>query len=147
MYTTIASLIISLVVFFNYAHAQELHIWGSSSSQPNSHRQYLGCLNCDSYSPNSIWNSYGNYGNNYSNLSIWNDYGTYGNSYSNYSPWNSSASYPPVIVDKQGNFYGYFTTDMYEQGRAEFELVEIMYANYSLIGEDVDGWYAKIFSW
>ena len=145
MYTTTVSLGLFLITFFNCVYAQELHIRGSSLSQPDSHHQYLGCMNCDSYNSNSIWNSYGNYGNNYSNLSIWNDYGTYGDSYSDYSPWNSYANYPPVIVDKQGNFYGYFTLNRYKRGCAEFRLAKVLYENYSLVSQDVGSWYTQIF--
>jgi hypothetical protein len=40
---------------------------------------------------------------------LWNQYGTYGSRYSSDSPFNPYAQNPPVIVDPDGNFYGYFT--------------------------------------
>lgn len=117
-----------------------LHIYGGSN-----HDQYLGCLNCSLYDSNSIWNQYGTYGSNYSNQSIWNNNGTYGNNYSDVSPWNSYASHPPVIVDKNGSFYGYLTTDMWRPQRADFDLVKYLCMYYDQIGNDVEGWYQKIF--
>lgn len=45
---------------------------------------------------------------------MWNEYSSpYGNEYSSSSPWNeySLSNEVPVLIDKQGNFYGYFTTN------------------------------------
>lgn len=117
-----------------------LHIYAGSS-----HEVYLGCLNCNSSSPNSIWNAYGTYGNRNSSKSIWNEYGTYGNVYKPYCPWNEYSTTPPVIVDKAGGFYGYFTLNTYKAKRANFDLVLIIYKNYESIRDDVDGWSSKIF--
>ena len=69
----------------------------------------------------------------------------YGIAYSSYSPFNSYASYPPVIVDEEGNFYGYFTVNKYKSKRANFDLVNIICEYYESIREDVDEWYDKIF--
>jgi hypothetical protein len=45
----------------SYSLAQKtLHLYGGAD-----HDQYLGCLNCSNYDANSIWNSYGKYGNSY----------------------------------------------------------------------------------
>ena len=49
-------------------------------------------------------------------------YGTYGSSYNSDSPWNAYGSNPPVVVDKSGNFYGYFTVNRYKDKRADFSL-------------------------
>ena len=76
---------------------------------------------------------------------IWNEYGKYGSEHSNYSPFNEYASNPPVIVDKQGNFYGYFTVNKFKSKRANFDLVNIIYEYYEEIREDVGEWYDKIF--
>ncbi len=46
-----------------------LHLYGGQN-----HDEYLGCLNCDSYDKNSIWNEYGTYGNEYNSYSPWNEY-------------------------------------------------------------------------
>lgn len=103
---------------------QALHIYGGKN-----HDVYLGCLNCDKYNSNSIWNAYG----------------TYGSKYNSYSPWNSYSNDSPVIVDKEGNFYGYFTTNKYRSKRADFDLVEILYEYHELIRDDISKWYDKIF--
>ena len=92
-----------------------LHIYGGKD-----HDVYLGCLNFDNYNTQSIWNSFGTYGSKYNAISIWNSNGNYGSNYSSISPFNSYASDPPVIVDKDGGFYGYFTTNSFKNKRADF---------------------------
>jgi hypothetical protein len=77
------------------------------------HTTYLGCLNCSEYSGESVFNTYGKFGNKYSATSIWNEYGKFGSHYGDESPWNAYANHPPVIVDGAGNFYGYFTVNKY----------------------------------
>ncbi len=119
---------------------QTLHLYGGSG-----HDVYLGCLNCNSYDQDSIWNEYGTYGNSYNANSIWNAYGTYGNSYNAYSPWNSYSNTPPVVVDKDGNFYGYFTRNEYKAKRADFGLALTIYKYHDQIKDDVGVWYEKIF--
>ncbi|ATA90849.1 hypothetical protein CGC56_00860 [Capnocytophaga canimorsus] len=120
--------------------AQTLHIYGGKD-----HDVYLGCLNCDNYNSDSVWNEYGKYGNSYNSNSIWNEYGNYGGGYSDTSPWNRYANNPPVIVDKQGNFYGYFTINEYKDKRANFDLALYLYEYYDMIRKDVGEWYKKIF--
>lgn len=122
------------------SYCQTIFIYGGKN-----HDVYLGCLNCNRYNSESIWNSYGKYGNPYSSYSIWNDYAQYGNEYSNYSPFNDYATEPPVLVDKKGKFYGYFTVNKYKPQQANFDLVNIIYKYYEKIREDVDYWYEKIF--
>jgi hypothetical protein len=104
--------------------SQELHIYGGSD-----HDVYLGCLNCNKFNSNSIWNAYG----------------TYGSEYNTMSPWNKYSNDPPVIVDKAGDFYGYFTLNENKSKRAEFDLVKIIYEYHEFIMEDVTKWYDKIF--
>ncbi len=134
-------ILIALIFISFIAISQELHIYGGRS-----HDIYLGCLNCNSYNSNSIWNNYGTYGSKYNDKSIWNSYGTYGSSYGDFSPFNTYANYPPVVVDKQGNFYGYLTINKYKDKRAEFELTLTIYKYYDLIRDDVPTWYDKIFN-
>lgn len=86
------------------------------------HKTFLGCLNCNQYNAGSICNKYGQQGSKYNNDSIWNKYGSYGSRYSNHSPWNTYASEPPVIVDKDGNFYGYLTANQYNPKRTRIKL-------------------------
>ena len=91
--------------FTNNANADLLLFGG------NSHDDFLGCFDCSKYDSDSICNKYGTYGSKYNSDSIWNKYGTYGSKYSTSSPWNkySSGNDVPVLVDRSGNFYGYFT--------------------------------------
>lgn len=134
----ITSILLLFVALF--VNAQVLHIYGGEG-----HDVYLGSLNTDPYDNGSIWNEYGAYGSSYSSKSIWNEYGEYGSEYSQYSPWNEYASYPPVIVDKSGNFYGYLTVNKYKDKRSRLRLANILCANYEEIREDVSEWYDRIF--
>lgn len=77
------------------------------------HDVFLGCLNCGSFDRDSICNPYSPYGSQYSAVSIWNTYAKYGSRYNPLSPWNSYGRSPPVIVDYDGAFYGYFTANQY----------------------------------
>ena len=122
------------------ANGQSLHLYGGDN-----HDVYLGCLNCDSYNSSSIWNAFGTYGSAFNTNSIWNQYGKYSSDYSSYSPWNAYASDGPVVVDKEGNFYGYFTINQYKGKRATFGLALNMYKYYEEIRKDVSGWYDKLF--
>jgi hypothetical protein len=137
-------IIMIIAVFFIsaiYIYSQTLHLY----SQKDNDLIYLGCLNCNDYSSKSIWNEYGTFGSSYNSKSIWNEYGAYGNEYSSDSPWNEYASNPPVLLDDNGNFYGYFTINKYKNKRAEFELALVLYKYYDLIREDIPKWYEKIF--
>lgn len=128
------------MIFISQSFSQTLHLYGGQT-----HDDYLGCLNCSSYDANSIWNEYGTYGSSFSSESIWNEYGTYGNEYSSYSPWNEYTSTPPVVVDNDGNFYGYFTVNEYKTKRADFELALVIYRYHDLIKDDVSDWHDRIF--
>ena len=86
------------------------------------HKTFLGCMNCSKYDSGSICNKYGQQGSKYASDSIWNKYGNFGSRYSNESPWNKYASDPPAIVDKDGNFFGYFTANQYNPKRTKIKL-------------------------
>src|SRR5713226_4729661 len=73
------------------------------------HKTYLGCLSCNEYATDSVFNSYGSNGSPYSSESIWNQYSEFGSRYSTYSACNPYASDPPVIVDHDGAYYGRLT--------------------------------------
>jgi hypothetical protein len=122
------------------ARSQTLHLYGGMNN-----KEYLGCLNCNKFSTNSVWNQYGTYGSKFSTTSIWNSYGTYGSAYSIYSPWNKSGMKPPIVVDNGGNFYGYFTINSFSANRADFSLAMTIYEYHELIMNDVSKWYDKIF--
>lgn len=101
--------VLSIFVIPQVLHAQvprgpELLLFGGKD-----HKEFLGCVNCSSYDGGSICNRYGEQGSRYASNSIWNRYGEYGSKYSDLSPWNKYASFPPVIVDRDGAFYGSFT--------------------------------------
>ncbi len=136
----ILSLSILLICVSSQVNSQAIHIYGGSS-----HRDYLGCLNCDTYDPTSIWNEHGTYGSSYNEESIWNDNGAYGSEYSPYSPWNEYSTTPPVLVDEEGNFYGYFTVNEYKDKQADFNLVLIIYKYHEFIKDNVAKWHEKIF--
>ena len=116
--------VLVLLFLSSFAQAQTLKIYGGAD-----HDVYLGKLNASNFDSESIWNSYG----------------TYGSEYSSYSPFNEYASNPPVLVDDDGNFYGYFTINTYKSKRANFDLVNIIYEYYDLIRDDVSKWYDKLF--
>jgi hypothetical protein len=71
--------------------------------------EFLGCLNCYRSEAFSVWNESGEYGDPQNENSIWNTRGPYGSPSSSQSPWNPRASSPPLVVDRVGNLYGYFT--------------------------------------
>jgi len=121
-------------------HAQTLHLYGGADQN-----QYLGCLNCDNFDKNSIWNKFSDYGNVLSSKSIWNTYGNYGSKYGSYSPWNAYASYPPAILDQNGNFFGFLTLNPYQSDRSELELAMILCKYHEEIRNDVDSWYGRLF--
>jgi hypothetical protein len=87
---------------------QKLMLFGGES-----HKVYLGCINCSEYSTDSVFNKYGTFGNPYSSTSVWNHYSDYGSAYSIWGACNPYASDPPVIVDVDGNFYGRLTLNEY----------------------------------
>lgn len=90
---------------FTTAVAQtELLIFGGRNNDV-----FLGCLTCDRFNSASVLNSTGPHGSRFAIDSIWNRYGDYGSRFSTYSPCNRFGTNPPVVVDRQGNFYGYLT--------------------------------------
>ena len=73
----------------------------------SSDNEFKGCLDCSRYDDKSVCNRYGDFGSRYSDDSIWSRYGL-GNRYNSDSPF---ARYGTGLkmVDKQGNFFGYFS--------------------------------------
>lgn len=136
--------VLLLIISFGYCHGGNpyttLYIYGGKDSEV-----YLGKLNGSEYDSESIWNEYGKYGSKYNSESIWNEYGKYGSEYSQYSPFNEYASHPPVLKDKNGKFYGYFTLNRYKARRADFDMIDTIMKNYDKIRDDRDEWYDVIF--
>jgi len=87
-----------------FPSSPELLLFGGEN-----HKVFLGCLNCSENDGDSVFNTYGTHGAKYSTESIFNKYGTYGSKYSSRSACSPYASDPPIIVDRQGNSYGYLT--------------------------------------
>lgn len=100
----------------SFASARKLMLFGGQNRDV-----YLGCLSCDEVVADSIWNEVGRFGSEVSSTSIWNEVGQYGSEVSDLSPWNELARHPPVIVDQDGRFYGYFTTNEVMPGRTRSE--------------------------
>jgi len=84
------------------------------------HKTFLGCLNCAATSSGSVCNKYG-IGSKYDADSIWNRYGDFGSRYSSDSPWNKYTTDAPIIVDKEGNSYGYFSANPYHSDRTRIK--------------------------
>lgn len=128
------------VIIANFTFAQTLLLYGGSNND-----QFLGCMNCDKYDKNSIWNEYGTYGSKYSSTSIWNKYGSYGGQYSQYSPFNPYTSKAPVIVDSRGEFYGHLSANKYHNKRATSKLALVITEYWEKIGENSSEAYDLIF--
>ena len=75
------------------------------------HKMFLGCLNCVDTSDASVCNDVGKYGSDVEENSIWNDVGPYGSDVSPTSPWNDVSQDAPIIVDREGKSYGYFSAN------------------------------------
>lgn len=69
-------------------------------------REFLGCVNCDPYETDSVWNKYSPLGweNSYSDYS---HLYVYRQAHGVYSACDPFASSPPRVVDPQNKFYGY----------------------------------------
>lgn len=70
---------------------------------------FLGKIE-NSFSNDSIFNEFGDFGNEYSSISIFNEYGVFGSEFSSYSTTNSFTSTPPMII-KEGKLIGYVSTN------------------------------------
>lgn len=104
----------------------------------SNHETFLGCLNCGRYDAASICNKYGDFGSRFNNKSIWNRYGDFGSRYSDSSPWNKYASNPPIIVDQQGNSYGYFTSNRTKTSRTTIKPLLVFLDNVDQVNEDLE---------
>jgi hypothetical protein len=108
---------------FRNMYVGRIHLYNGLTG----HDTYLGCLNCPPSDALSVWNSTGKYGINSSNEdNIWNKTGLFGNPNTDYSPWNLNGTKPPVIVDFEGNFYGYFTANENKEKRTESKIYQMI---------------------
>jgi hypothetical protein len=123
-------LILILVLTSSIAFAQKVMIYGGEN-----HDVYLGCITCTQFNGESIWNAEGIYGTKNNNLSIWSEFSEYGNEFSYLSPWNEYATKPPILVDENGGYYGYFTRNAYFKDRTEVEFFVYVLNNFRWIQE------------
>lgn len=72
--------------------------------------KFIGTIDREYDSPQSIANRNSDFGNPASELSLWNPKSLYGSPTSDYSPWNPKAKYPPML-SWHGAFKGYLTTN------------------------------------
>lgn len=98
--------------YYDYSYTPDyafpLHLYS------NDGKVYLGKCVTDGYDKDSIWYSVdiaGDYSSKYGSNSIWNEYGTYGGAYSQESAFSDYATNPPMIVDNNGAFVAYLTTN------------------------------------
>jgi hypothetical protein len=107
---TLVAVIVLVVTSDTYSQRQprKIMIFGGRD-----HRTYLGCLSCPRTAPDSIFNSYGEYGHcrlfsdNLFCRTPFSDFGSRG-PLQDLSACSSNASNPPVIVDEDGGYYGRF---------------------------------------
>lgn len=133
--TLLAALLATILLAPTVAHSQRptLLLFGGSN-----HKTFLGCLTCGRFASNSVCWKYGDHGSRYNPRSIWNPYGEFGSKFSMYSPWNQFASDPPVIVDPEGNFYGYFTANKYKPKRTTIKFFLAFLDNIDLVTSDLN---------
>ena len=99
-----------LMLLASAANAQEILIFGG-----NNNKDFLGCLSCNEIAGNSVWNEMSQYGWN-NGFGKWNPFGPYKNPFSSYSACNEYTSSGPVLVDRNGKFYGRLTMNEYTSG-------------------------------
>lgn len=106
----LAVLIGSSLTGYVSAQTQDVIIMGGRSQA-----EFLGCLTCNEYDSNSVWNEYSKHGweNKYG---TWNKYGENAGRYGANSACNPYGTNGPALVDRQGNFYGRLTVNEYDQG-------------------------------
>ena len=124
--------VLTLTARSNGQEAKALLLFGGEG-----HKTFLGCLNCSQLSPSSVCNQLGRYGSSLQSDSIWNSLGRFGSSLSNDSPWNSLSNTAPIIVDKDGNSYGYFSVNTLHHDRTQIGwLVSVL--DYEEENDDLD---------
>jgi hypothetical protein len=122
--TTTLGLCLSLWILPDQAIAKTMLFGGPG------HKEYLGCLDCSEFSPDSICNGFGKFGNEFSSSGVFNEFAGFGNEFSSKSPWNefSNSDEVPVLVDDQGKFFGYFTINKHRHNAVSF--ASVLYALY-----------------
>lgn len=105
-----AILYITILFSYSAAVAEPLFIFGG-----HGHKEFLGCLNCNSIHPKSVWNGISQFGFD-NDFGVWNSFGQFINPFSSYSMCNEFASDPPIIVDDTGQAYGRMSINEFFSG-------------------------------
>ena len=82
-------------------------------------KTFLGKIDFNKYSQDSLANKYGTYGSQYSQNSIFNKYGPYGSPYSDYSLLNPYSTTPPQIIDSNNQIVGVLTANKFLHNRID----------------------------
>ena len=130
----VAALIALIWTIPTNAQSSGLHLFGGRN-----HRVFLGCLDCGKFDSESVCNKFGTHGWKFATDSIWNKFGEYGSKFSQFSPWNKLANDPPIIVDSDGDSYGYFTTNRYHRNRTSIKFFRVFLDNPDEVNDDLDG--------
>ena len=85
---------------------------------------FLGKIE-NSFSQDSIFNEFGNFGSEYGSLSIFNEFGGFGSEFGTYSATNSFTSTPPMII-KNGKILGFITTNKAINGGISPSLLKVL---------------------
>ncbi|HTH97694.1 MAG TPA: hypothetical protein VL574_09770 [Stellaceae bacterium] len=73
-------------------------------------REYLGCLNCDQYDVNSVWNGYS--ANGWDDIyASFSHFEVYRRAHGQYSACDPNATKPPRLVDTSRKFYGFLNVN------------------------------------
>lgn len=130
---TFLLLLITLLPAPAFAQKPALLLFGGDD-----HKTFLGCLNCGKFDSNSVCNKYGASGSKFSDKSIWNKFGDFGSKFSGNSPWNKYATNPPIVVDKDGQSYGYFTSSKNHPSRTQVEFFLVFLNQVDEVNENLE---------
>ena len=74
---------------------------------------FLGCITCGEHDVDSVWNQYGRHGWQ-NKFGTWNRFGQHANPYGANSACNQYGSQGPILVDRQGNYYGHLSVNEHQ---------------------------------
>ena len=104
----------------------------------DNNRTFLGCLNCGKHDVDSVCNKFGQHGSRFAVDSIWNKFGLYGSKFAIHSPWNKFSISGPVIVDRDGGFYGVFSANQHVVNRTKIRAFLFLLDRPELVNTDPD---------
>ncbi len=107
---TVTALFLLLAIQGAFAQDRPLYLFGGRG-----HKEFLGCLNCGSMHPRSVWNEMSSFGFR-NDFGVWNPFRQFVNPFSAYSMCNEFASDPPIIVDDLGRAYGRMSINEFAPG-------------------------------